>query len=116
MMRMDKKQARLWSKRMHTSLKCYKENLINLYALERKIVAFNEANSTVSNSEKENDNKTRNNNEEADLVELAESLMAEVNPATCETVTTVQTETKSLLDERYTALLTKLKSIFFNLN
>lgn len=36
MIKVDKKQDKLWAKRMHTSLKCYKENLLLLFLVEKK--------------------------------------------------------------------------------
>lgn len=97
MMRVDKKQCRLWAKRMHTSLKCYKENLVNLFALEKKISAFN-----ASNNEKVA------TNQESDLVELAENLLEGSTP--------INQQPRSLLDERATALLNKLKGSNSNEN
>jgi len=112
MMRMEKKdksQSRLWSKRMHTSLKCYKENLITLYALEKKIAAFNEANNVVPVSQEEH--QQHSNNDEEDLVNQAEKLMAgtgsTTSPEKC------LPEKRSLLDDRATSLLTKLKNQIF---
>lgn len=39
MMKVEKKQLVLWTKRMHVALKCYKENLITLYSIEKKLYA-----------------------------------------------------------------------------
>ena len=110
MMRMDKKQSRLWSKRMHTALKCYKENLVTLFVLEKKIAAFNEANNIKPKSPQK---PTSTGDEEVDLVEMAEGLM-EAAETTDKANSSFETpvEVKSLLDTKATGLLTKLKSKF----
>ena len=94
---------------MHTSLTCYKENLITLYALEKKIAAFNETNNLAPVSQEEH--QQHSNNDEEDLVNQAEKLMAgpgsTTSPEKCLPVK------KSLLDDRATSLLTKLKNQIF---
>lgn len=113
MMRMDKKQWRLWSKRMHVSLKCYKENLITLYALEKKIAAFNEANQVAQTQPVSVASPEKNINEE-DLVAQAENMMEAATSSNQELSPLKETtEAKSLLDERASALLTKLKNQIF---
>jgi hypothetical protein len=108
MMRMDKKTSRLWAKRMHISLKCYKENLVNLYALEKKISVFNSKNTTTET------NTQNSSNEEGDLVALAESLMNENTSQRSNSENTIE-QPKSLLDEKTNYLLTKLKNQIFNI-
>ncbi len=80
MMRVEKKQARLWAKRMHTSLKCYKENLISMFVLEKKITKFNEENN-LNSSEVNAVSPVKPvkpvGDEESDLVAIAEGLMDE---------------------------------------
>lgn len=107
MMVTDKKQNRLWARRMHTALKCYKENLITLYALEKKI----------SDSEKSHNERNKLNSIDLNidmddndrLVDLAEQNYLGLSPSKNNN----QTETeppKSILDEKMTALIEKLKS------
>jgi len=40
MMKVEKKQDKIWAKRMHTSFKCYKENLITLFTIEKRLEKF----------------------------------------------------------------------------
>lgn len=42
MMRVDKKQDRVWAKRMHSSVKCYKENIQALFMMEKKLSQIEE--------------------------------------------------------------------------
>ena len=115
MMRMDKKLSRLWAKRMHISLKCYKENLVNLFALEKKLSAFNNTTTKQANTNGASNAEAVNLNEEDALVELAENLMNEKqNETTQQNKEDEAVEPKSLLDERATYLLTKLKNQIFN--
>lgn len=44
MMRVDKVQSRLWAKRMHTSVKCYKENMQALFMFEKRLARLESAN------------------------------------------------------------------------
>ena len=113
MMRMEKKMSRLWAKRMHISLKCYKENLVNLFALEKKISTFNTTKQTTLAAT--NNTEAVHLNEEDALVEMAESLMNEKPAAGSSQILTEEAvEPKSLLDEKANYLLTKLKSQIFN--
>ena len=105
-MRMEKKQSRLWSKRMHIALKCYKENLVTLWVLEKKIDAFNKANN-VQPAAPAPASPPRTGDDEADLVNMAEELLESVERVVPAVVV------KSLLDERATGLLTKLKNQLF---
>ena len=108
MMRVEKKQARLWSKRMHTSLKCYKENLISMYVLEKKIAKFDEENNKGARQASPAGSPVRPaGDEESDLVAMAEDLMAD-SDAPKEPGTTVE-PVKTLLDDRATHLLSRLK-------
>lgn len=108
MMRMDKKQSRLWSKRMHTSLKCYKENLITMFVLEKKIAAFNEEhNVQIQKSPPEATNL--GGGSEIDLVEQAENLMESQNSPVLPKTPVEVVEPKSLLDDRAMRLLNRLK-------
>jgi len=50
MMRVDKKQNRLWAKRMHISVKCYKALLQALFMIERKLAQFEASQKTQSES------------------------------------------------------------------
>ncbi len=115
MMRMDKKLSRLWAKRMHISLKCYKENLVNLFALEKKLSAFNNS-AKQTNVNNASNTEAVNSNEEIALVELAESLMNEKpSESSQQNKEAGADEPKSLLDERTNYLLTKLKNQIFNI-
>lgn len=107
MMKLDKKQNKLWAKRMHTSLKCYKENLITLFSLEKKILAFQSSNKTQSLN---NIDTNIHLNEEEELVNLAENYLTSSDQKT-DPIQDV-TEPKKLLDEKTTDLLERLKSIF----
>ena len=40
MIKVDKKQNKLWAQRMHTSLRCYKESLLLLFVFEKKQKEF----------------------------------------------------------------------------
>jgi hypothetical protein len=111
MMVTDKKQNRLWARRMHTALKCYKENLITLYALEKKI----------SDAEKSHNERNKLNNidlnidmEDNDrLVDLAEQNYLGSSPLKTNNINSTETEpAKPILDEKMTNLIEKLKSNF----
>lgn len=109
---MEKKQSRLWSKRMHIALKCYKENLVNLFVLEKKIVAFNEANNIKPAASTEVEKSPQpTGDDEVDLVNMAEGLMEQEK--TKDVSFEEPVVVKSLLDERATNLLTKLKNQIF---
>lgn len=56
MMRVEKKQNRLWAKRMHVSVKCYKENMQTLFVLEKKLAQLNEA-ATQQQQQQQEENK-----------------------------------------------------------
>lgn len=53
MMRVEKKQNRLWAKRMHSSVKCYKENMQALYMMEKKLSELEEARKKSEDSQQE---------------------------------------------------------------
>jgi hypothetical protein len=110
MMVTDKKQNRLWARRMHTALKCYKENLITLYALEKKI----------SDSEKSENERNKLNNIDLNidmddnerLVDLAEQNYLGSSPSKISITNQTETHsTKPILDEKMTGLIEKLKSM-----
>lgn len=103
MIKVDKKQDKLWAKRMHTSLKCYKENLITLYALEKKIAAF-EANEKKVLAETQNINL----DDEDTLVRIAESSMTSL----LQQGNNTQAD-KRLIDDNTTYLIEKLKGMLF---
>lgn len=42
-MRVEKKQDRVWARRMHMSVKCYKENMQALFVFERKLAQLTAA-------------------------------------------------------------------------
>ncbi len=111
-MRMEKKQSRLWSKRMHIALKCYKENLVTLWVLEKKIDAFNKANN-VQPAAPAPASPPRTGDDEADLVNMAEELLEAVERVVPAGSFEEPVVVKSLLDERATGLLTKLKNQLF---
>ena len=90
---------------MHTSLKCYKENLVNLFALEKKIQEFNEKNVTSNAVPSSIDNPVST---EEDLVRLAEGLMD--GTPTEVSASPIEKPKSSLLDENATELLEHLKS------
>lgn len=73
MMKVDKKQSKLWAKRMHTSFKCYKENLFTLFALEKKISELQVKNG-ASDKLSTIDTNIDNSNEE--LVDLDQNIVA----------------------------------------
>lgn len=110
MMVTDKKQNRLWARRMHTALKCYKENLITLYALEKKII---DAEKSHFERNKLNNIDLNVDQEDTDkLVDLAEQNY--FNETTSKTNNIEQELPKALLDEKMTCLIQKLKgNIFF---
>ena len=106
MMRMEKKNDKIWAKRMHTSLKCYKENLVTLFALEKKIADFE-----VQQSQKEtqrlcNIDTNINLDDEEQLVDIAENMMSSTNQST-------ETTKKQLLNENTMDLVSRLKSNVF---
>lgn len=47
-MRVEKKQDRVWARRMHMSVKCYKENMQALFVFERKLAQLTAAAATES--------------------------------------------------------------------
>ena len=125
MMRMEKNLTRLWAKRMHTSLKCYKENLIYLFAMEKKILAFETSNKTNGTNQNQVEkqaptSKYVNFDSEDELVNLAENLMenpsAESNSSNKDSATLAdEVKPKSLLDERTTENMTRLKDQIFKI-
>ena len=113
MMRIEKNLTRLWAKRMHTSLKCYKENLIYLFAMEKKILAFETSNNPPQS-------KYVNFDSEDELVNMAENLME--NPSADPSSSNKDTDPlaeevkpKSLLDERTTENMMRLKDQIFKI-
>ena len=124
MIRVDKKQNKLWAKRMHTSLKCYKENLIFLYSIEKKLKEHNEKNDNDSNlnatnKQLNNINLNSNNNQDEELIDLDDfskptkklidlSSSSKTNISQSNNIENTQID-KSLLDEKSIYLLTKLK-------
>ena len=122
MMRMEKNLTRLWAKRMHTSLRCYKENLIYLFAMEKKILAHDTAYKQNGPIELEKPKSTPtdiNLDSEEELVSLAENLLEASNNPLASTkkdgddLDVAPPKPKSLLDERTTELMTKLKDQLF---
>jgi len=93
---------------MHTSLKCYKENLISMYVLEKKIAKFDEENNKGARQASPAESPARpGGDEESDLVAMAEDLMAD-SEAPKEPGVAVE-PVKTLLDDRATHLLSRLK-------
>jgi hypothetical protein len=127
MMRIEKNLTRLWAKRMHTSLKCYKENLIYLFAMEKKILAFETSNkpngANPTQAEKTTNppqSKYVNFDSEDELVNMAENLMdnhsAEPSSSNKDADTLVEeVKPKSLLDERTTENMMRLKDQIFKI-
>ena len=123
MMKMEKKLTRLWAKRMHTSLKCYKENLIYLFAMEKNILAYETANKQTVATSQEPDKQQKpanadiNLDSEEELVNLAENLHEAASstnqPSTSSTMSDESMKPKSLLDERTTKQMTELKNQLF---
>lgn len=99
MMRVDKENNKLWAKRMHTSLKCYKENLVTLFAIEKKLANFEKNQSQVESSKLNNLDQNLNLEEDDQLADLTEK-----------NIDTSQSTTKHLLDERSMDIVDKLKS------
>ena len=124
MMKIEKQQTRLWAKRMHTALKCYKENLIYLFAMEKKILAYDalnkqsttETNTTVTDKEKA-PGRFVNFDSEDELVDMAENLMEKEGESENPKKDAMHLEgnltPKSLLDEKTTDNLTRLKDQIF---
>lgn len=100
MMKVEKPLARLWAKRMHTTLKCYKENLITLFALEKKLISEKEK---ANEQAKLNPIDTNINFDNGDELVDLNSIPTEPKPES--------DKPKSLLDERATELLDRFKSI-----
>jgi len=124
MMRIEKNLTRLWAKRMHTSLKCYKENLIYLFAMEKKILAFetsNKPNGANPSQTNPPQSKYVNFDSEDELVNMAENLMenpsAEPNKSSNKDTDPLAEEAKpkSLLDERTTENMMRLKDQIFKI-
>lgn len=99
MMRVDKEKNKLWAKRMHTSLKCYKENLVTLFAIEKKLANFEKNQSQVESSKLNSLDQNVNLEEDDQLADLTEK-----------NIDTSQSTTKLLLDERSMDIVDKLKS------
>lgn len=101
MIRVDKENNKLWAKRMHTSLKCYKENLINLFAIEKKLSDF-----------KNNQNQEQDTN----LTNLATNMYIDDEDQLAELSNKIppsdssQSVKKEFLDENSLEIVQKLKS------
>jgi hypothetical protein len=113
MMKTDKKMDRLWARRMHTALKCYKENLITLFALEKKLSEEVKKNSASERARLNNIDTNIDSNDHERLVELAEQTLMNVESSLPPIVTQQESEgRKPLLDDKMTDLVERLKSIF----
>ncbi|CAF0709541.1 unnamed protein product [Brachionus calyciflorus] len=106
MMRVEKENNKLWAKRMHTSLKCYKENLVTLFALEKKIADFDLKESYKEANRLSSIDTNVNLDDEDQLVDLAEKTL---DPDTQSSISTK----KHLLDEKIMDLVQRLKDQIF---
>lgn len=101
MMRVDKENNKLWAKRMHTSLKCYKENLVNLFAIEKKLSEFKKSQNQEENPNSINLDVNTNIDNDDQLAELGDKISS--NDAS-------DLVKKDLLDEKSLQVVQKLKS------
>jgi uncharacterized protein (DUF4213/DUF364 family) len=123
MIKIDKKQNKVWARRMHTSLKCYKENLILLYIFEKRV---NEQQQEVRQSQEAVANtlgaidmnaKSKNNHDDNDceLIDLDDfskpsKKLNNINTLSSISITPIQkTVPKNILNEKSIHLLNKLK-------
>ena len=130
MMKMEKKLTRVWSKRMHTAIRCYKENLTVLFALQRKLDRQEKQNDEerqrrmASNDAQRDDVDLDENERLVNMVEALIDLDAPNEPRLLDVAMQANgmhtgandhkpaTTPKSLLDEKSEQLVDYLKSKF----
>ena len=96
MMKVEKKQDKLWAKRMQTSFKCYKENLITLFTIEKRLEKFRK-NNELRLREKQSENLI-----DLDLNESENQLNSQENKTT--------DSNENLLDDKSFEILARIKS------
>ena len=129
-MKMEKKLTRVWSKRMHTAIRCYKENLTVLFALQRKLDRQEKQNDEerqrrmASNDAQRDDVDLDENERLVNMVEALIDLDAPNEPRLLDVAMQANgmhtgandhkpaTTPKSLLDEKSEQLVDYLKSKF----
>jgi hypothetical protein len=120
MIRVDKKQNKLWARRMHTSLKCYKENLILLFIFEKRLrdqemkQSQEVITSTLSNIDM-NAKKASDDDELIDLDDFTKPIkkLTDLRSSSSISITPITPEPpKNVLNEKSIHLLTKLKGFF----
>lgn len=115
MMKVDKKQNRLWAKRMHTSIKCYKENLMTLFVLEKKLAQLEESpTNQVDPSEKldkiDTNTILENSDDEMSNLDGINGAFVSSTQKTNKQNESVQQQTKKMIDEKTSENLAKIKS------
>jgi hypothetical protein len=77
MMKVEKKQAKVWAKRMHNSFKCYKENLITLFTIEKRLEKLRIDKQNEKSESLLNLDWNQNENQESKTTDLNENLLDE---------------------------------------
>jgi hypothetical protein len=127
MIKVEKKQNKLWSKRMHAALKCYKENLTLIFLIEKKIKDFEAKASQEQNTQRlsQIDMNSKSNDGDEFLIDLDDfskpirklnDPKQTLNQGSLDSniQENLNTEKKScLLEEKFVLLITKLKDQLF---